>query len=364
MQRQIIIVTGAAGFLGSALSVDLSRENSVVAIDRREPGRALLDATPKVDWHQVDVSERKALSDVFEFVRNRYGRIDFVIHLAAFYHFDLDWHPEYERTNLGGTANVVRLAIEHDVSRLIFASSMVAMCPLPGPMLDERSPTADLIPYGKSKAMNEKMIEAASDRLPSIILRVGGVFGDWCELPPLCSLIKLWSARSPLNRFVVGRGESGIPYLHRTDWVRLVRSCIERHSKINPHEVLLASQHGTVSHNELFLALHRTRSGKLRAERPIYVSPKAARIALHAKMMLGRVTGVLPYERPWMLDYVDRPWVADTTVTRNRLSWDCSDGMQICERIPVLMDYFERDRRLWEQRNRVRARGLYSYSPD
>ena len=110
MQRHIIIVTGAAGILGSALTVDLSRDHSIVAIDRRKPGRALLDAAPQVEWHQVDISERTALSDLFENTRKRYGRIDFVVHLAAFYHFDLDWHPEYERTNVGGTSNVVRLA--------------------------------------------------------------------------------------------------------------------------------------------------------------------------------------------------------------------------------------------------------------
>jgi nucleoside-diphosphate-sugar epimerase len=365
MPRHIIIVTGAAGFLGSALTVDLSRDNSIVAIDRREPGGPLLDAAPQVEWHQVDISERKALSDVFENTRQRYGRIDFVVHLAAFYHFDLDWHPEYERTNVGGTSNVVQMAIESNAPRLIFASSMVAMCPpSPGTMLDERTPTADVIPYGKSKAMGEKMIAEASDQLSSIILRIGGIFSDWCELPPLCSLIKLWGARTPLNRIVAGRGESGIPYLHRVDWVRLVRSCIERHRNIKPHQVFLASQHGAVSHKHIFLALRQTQSSAVRVKNPIHVSPTVARIALHMRTMLGRATGQMLYERPWMLDYVDRPWVADTTSTRNQLGWDCSEGMQICERLPVLLDYFKYDRSRWEQRNRNRAMGLYSYSPD
>ena len=265
MQHPIIILTGAAGFLGSALTVDLSGDHSIVAIDRREPGEALLDAAPQVEWYQVDISERKALADVFRTTRRRHGRIDLVVHLAAFYHFDLDWHPEYERTNVGGTANVVQLAIECEVARLIFASSLVAMCPpAPGTMLDERTPTADIIPYGKSKAISEAMIAEASDRLPSIVLRIGGVFSDWCELPPLSSLIKLWGARTPFNRVVAGRGDTGIPYLHRADWVRLVRSCIERHRDLGSHEVFLASQHGAVSHEDLFLATQRARSGASR----------------------------------------------------------------------------------------------------
>ena len=82
------------------------------------------------------------------------------------------------------------------------------------------------------------------------------------------------------------------------------------------------------------------------------------------KTALGRVTGEMPYERPWMLDYVDRPWVADTTFTRNRLDWDCSERLQIRERLPVLLSHFDNDRRVWERRNRERAMGRYSYAPD
>ncbi len=365
MRHHIIVVTGAAGFLGSSLTVDLCRDSSVVAIDRREPGRALLDAAPGVQWHRVDISDRARVSDVFEATRRQYGRIDLVIHLAAFYHFDLDRHPEYERTNVGGTANVVQAASESNVSRLIFSSSMMAMAPPPpGTMLDERTPASGLIPYGESKATNEKMIAEARDRLPSIVLRLGGVFSDWCELPPLGSLIRLWGVRSALDGIVAGRGESGIPYLHRSDWVRLVRACIERQRDIASHEVFLASEHGAVSHAELFLALQRARSRGGRVKRPVHVSPALARIGLRMRMAKGWVTGNKPYERPWMLNFVDRPWIADTTHTRTRLGWDCSPGLRIAERLPVLMECFDSDRSRWERRNRSRAVGLYSYDPD
>jgi len=365
MQHQVIIVTGAAGFLGSALTVDLSRDNSVVAVDRRDPGRALLAAAPKVEWYPVDISERRALSAVFENTRQRHGRIDFVVHLAAFYHFDLDWHPEYERTNVNGTANVVRTAIEFDVRRLIFTSSMIAMAPPPpGTMLDERTATAHLIPYGKSKAMNEKTIEQASSHLPATVLRLGGVFSDWCELPPLAGLLQLWGPRTPFNRIVVGRGESAIPYLHRTDWVRLVRSCLDRHESMAPYEVFLGSQHGAVSHRDLFLALRRCRSNRTSVSDPIHVSVTVARAGLAMKTLLGRILGRLPYERAWMLDYVDRPWVADTTRTREKLGWDCAQEMQISARLPVILDRFRRHRRQWKRRNRDRANLLYTYAAD
>ncbi|MCP3978865.1 MAG: NAD(P)-dependent oxidoreductase [bacterium] len=364
-RQPVVLITGAAGFLGSALTVDLAGDHSIVALDRRQPGRALLDAAPQVEWHRIDIAEKAEVSAIFESTRRRSGRIDFVVHLAAFYHFDLDRHPEYERTNVRGTSNVLQASIESSVSRLLFSSSMMAMLPpAPGTMLDERTPASGLIPYGRSKATNEGMIAEVRDRLPSIVLRIGGVFSDWCELPPLCSLIRQWGARTPLNRIVVGRGESGFPYVHRSDWVRLVRACLCYDGRLPPHETLLASQHGVVTHDELFGALQRARSGAGRAAAPLHVPVTLARVGLHMRAALGRITGSMPYERPWMLRYVDRPWVADTTRTRKRLDWDCSHGMRVCERLPVLLEHFENDRTRWERRNRQRANRAYSYLAD
>ena len=58
--HRVVVVTGAAGFLGSALTVDLARDHSVVAIDRREPSQALRDAAPDVAWHRVNMCDEQA----------------------------------------------------------------------------------------------------------------------------------------------------------------------------------------------------------------------------------------------------------------------------------------------------------------
>jgi len=360
----VVIITGAAGFLGSAITVDLAHHYQVVAMDRRKPTEALVAVTPGVIWYQVDIADESALAGIFKKARQLFGRVDFVVHLAAFYHFGSDWHPEYERTNLRGTANVLRSAIEAGVHRLIFSSSIAAMRPPSlGKVLTERSPTIDFIPYGKSKSMGEEMIRHASNHLPSIVLRIGGAFSDWCELPPLYSLIKLWAGSSPLSRIIVGQGHTGFPYIHRNDVVRLVRNCIEKHKVLANHEIFFASGQGAVGHKDLFSIIHRAGSGGSEAS-PIFISPTIAKLGLFLKLVLGFVTRNLPYERLWMLQYVDQPWAVDTTYTQEKLGWSPSYGMGIRDRLPIIMKHFVRDLPAWEQRNRLRNKVLYAYSED
>jgi nucleoside-diphosphate-sugar epimerase len=361
VNQKVVVITGAAGFLGSALTVDLSRDHCVVAIDRRKPSGALLTAACQTQWHQVDIADSEALARTFQHARQCLGRVDFVLHFAAFYHFGADWKAEYDRTNLEGTRNVLRSAEQSDAQRIVFASSIAAMEPAPpGAVLTEKSPAAVQIPYAKSKSLGEEMVRDASPRLPGVVLRIGGAFSDWCELPPLASLIGLWSGRSPFGRLLVGEGTTGIPYIHRHDVVRIVRSSIEAHESLGSYEVFLASQQGTVTHKDLFAAMHRGARGKA-APAAIAIPRWIARLGLPARRAIGTILGRAPFERPWMLKYVDRPWVVDASSTRNRLGWSCTEGMGILDRLPAMLQNFTQQRRIWEHRNRVRNQGQYAY---
>src|SRR5208337_3130772 len=102
VNQKVILITGAAGFLGSALTVDLSRDHYVVAIDRRKPSADLLTAAPQTRWHQVDIADSDALAHTFQHATQSLGRVDVVLHFAAFYHFVSNWKPELVGPTLGG----------------------------------------------------------------------------------------------------------------------------------------------------------------------------------------------------------------------------------------------------------------------
>jgi nucleoside-diphosphate-sugar epimerase len=286
-----------------------------------------------------------------------------VVHLAAFYHFGTDWLPEYERTNIQGTSNVLQAALNAGARRFIFASSVAALePPPPGGVLTENSPGGDFIPYAKSKTMGEAMVAELADKLPAVVLRIAGAFSDWCELPPLYSLIKMWSGWGPAGRMVPGQGGSGIPTIHRADVVRIVRRCIERQETLDRLEVFLASQVGAVSHRELFPVI-RQGAGRGGSMSPRFIPPTLARSGLVFKSALGRVTGHAPYEQPWMLDFVDRPWSTDPSYTQGRLDWRPSPGLGILDRLPAMLQLYASQRRAWEARNQRRNQGGYVYAP-
>ena len=85
----------------------------------------------------------------------------------------------------------------------------------------------------------------------------GRVFSDWCELPPLYSLIRLWSRRGSIGRCFPGRGRTGFPYIHRDELVRFVRRVIEKNDVLSRHEVLFASEDGCTCHDDLFPPIRR-----------------------------------------------------------------------------------------------------------
>ncbi|MCK5101536.1 MAG: SDR family NAD(P)-dependent oxidoreductase, partial [Cyclobacteriaceae bacterium] len=97
MTKPIVIITGASGFLGSALCVYLAKDFTVIAIDRREPSEQLRKDAPQTIWHILDIADLQTISEVMAQTSSDFGQIDFVIHLAAYYDFGNDWGEEYQR---------------------------------------------------------------------------------------------------------------------------------------------------------------------------------------------------------------------------------------------------------------------------
>ena len=351
MELPRLIITGASGFIGRHLLEYFKNDYRIVGLGRRSQLRCGAPIHKNITWFQVDIADREQLATAFRYIRES-GGADFVIHLAAHYDFTGENHPEYQRTNVEGMRNVLEECRDLELDRFIFASS-VAACDFPprGQSLTEVSPPDGDHIYAATKRIGEAMLAEYDDCIPSCITRFAAIFSDWCEYPPLYVFLDVWLS-SMWNRSILGgRGRSAIPYLHVREMGPFMRRLIRHNDTIEQREILIASPSQTLSHRELFDLANINFYGQ--RKRPIFVPKILAWIGVRARDVMGRAIGKRPFERPWMIRYVDLDLAVDATRTYRKLEWRPRSRLMLQRRMPFLVENLKTDPNEWHRLNRA-----------
>ncbi|MBK6597924.1 MAG: NAD-dependent epimerase [Proteobacteria bacterium] len=184
-----ILVTGAAGFIGShAARKLLARGDEVVGLDNlndyydprlKEARLALLLKEPRFRFVKLDLEDRAGMRDLF--AKERFER---VIHLAAQagVRYSLENPFAYVDSNVTGTLNVLEGCRHNGVQHLVFAStSSVYGLNTNMPFSVHRGTDHPLSLYASTKKANELMAHnyAALFKLPVTGLRFFTVYGPW-----------------------------------------------------------------------------------------------------------------------------------------------------------------------------------------
>jgi len=172
-----ILVTGGAGFIGSHLCDAFSAEgHRVLVIDNLSSGRRE-NLSADAELHVLDIGDEAAADLV------RTAGIDVLVHHAA----QMDVRRSTEdpvfdaRTNILGTLNLVKAAVEGRVKQVIFASSGGAIYGeqdyFPA---DEAHPQRPVSPYGVSKLAGERYLYYfhVEHGLDVTCLRYANVYGE------------------------------------------------------------------------------------------------------------------------------------------------------------------------------------------
>jgi dTDP-glucose 4,6-dehydratase len=231
-----ILVTGGAGFIGSAVIRHVLRDtaDSVVNVDRLTyagnlESLAEVSHSDRYAFEHVDVCDRSAVDRVF-----RMYRPDAVMHLAAETHVDrsIDGPAEFLRTNVFGTYTLLEAALAYVRSlpaerresfrfHHISTDEVYGDLTEPGELFTEATPYAPSSPYAATKASADHLVRAWSRTfgLPVLLTNCSNNYGPFHfpeKLIPLMILNALDGKPLP----VYGRGEQIRDWLHVEDHAR------------------------------------------------------------------------------------------------------------------------------------------------
>lgn len=169
------LVTGVAGFIGSALAAALCNAgHEVVGLDNLSTG-SRGNIPPKVLFFEGDCQDGR----MYDAVLPR-QKFDAIFHLAAQSSGEISFDdPVYDlRTNTESTLRLLRFALETGTERFIFASSMSVYGPQPDEPVSEDAPARPESFYGVGKLASEhylRLYEKMGIRPTS--LRLFNVYG-------------------------------------------------------------------------------------------------------------------------------------------------------------------------------------------
>jgi len=244
-----ILVTGAAGFIGSTLALRLlKRGDRVVGLDNlndyydvslKHARLARLRACSGFEFEHADIADRERMARLFA-----ERRFDAVMHLAAQagVRYSIENPGAYIDANLVGFANVIEGARRSSVGHFVFASSSSvygANAKLPFAEDDNIDHPVSL--YAATKKANELIAHSYAHlyRLPCTGLRFFTVYGPWGR--PDMALFKFTRgilAGEPIPVF--NRGDMVRDFTYVDDIVEGVVRVIDRPAQPDPAWTALA----------------------------------------------------------------------------------------------------------------------------
>jgi len=183
LKETTVLVTGGTGFLGAYIIDELVRQGYAVRALRRNSSKLpfFISQTTwdNVEWVEGDILDVVSLQDALV-------DVDAVIHSAAVVSFAKEDRRQMYQVNVDGTANVMNMALEAGVKRVVHISSVAALGrTADGGMVDEDKKWEDTkinTHYAKSKYRGELEVwRAMGEGLPAVILNPSTIlgYGDW-----------------------------------------------------------------------------------------------------------------------------------------------------------------------------------------
>jgi dihydroflavonol-4-reductase len=208
-----VLVTGASGFVGSAVARALAARGDEVSVLMRESSPRTNIAGMDCRIVIGDMRDPKSMIEAMTGAR-------YVFHVAADYRLWARDPGEIIRNNLEGARAVMEAARTTGAERIVYTSSVAALKPVAGVPADESSRHSEetaIGAYKKSKLVAERLVERmAGEGLPVVIVSPSTPIGPRDVKPTPTGRIIVQAANGGMPAFV----DTGLNLVHVDDVAR------------------------------------------------------------------------------------------------------------------------------------------------
>ncbi len=317
-----ILITGAAGFLGSHLSEKYAKEgNSVYAVDNLVNGNLnnirMLLHRKNFKFIQDDITR----NELYSILPNDF---DAIIHLAAQIHVDKSIVNPSEtfKVNVEGTLKILEFSRINDINKILYASSSEVYGSAQYVPMDENHPLAAKHPYGVSKVAADRLCYSYNETydLGVDILRCFNFFGPRQKDSGYGGVIAIFLKRVLENKppLIYGDGEQTRDYMFIADAVDAYDRVLKSNTNPGKDGINFGTGKETAINDVAKLIIDKSTGGQTQIvpvhveARPVEVSRLFADIK-KAKELVGfepRVTFEKGVEQmvDWYANYKSEMW--------------------------------------------------------
>lgn len=346
-RRPVVVITGSSGLIGAKLVERFVASHEVVGLDVTPPTEAPREGFQFVS---VDLTQDEDVERVAHEVVRRVGAdVASLIHLAAYYDFSGEPSDMYQKLTVEGTRRLLRsFRSAADLQQFVFSSTLLVMKPVEdeGERLTEDSPTLAKWDYPQSKLDAEAVIHEERGNVPSVSLRMAGVYDDTGNSLPIAQHIhRIWEKKLESVLFP-GDVTHGQPYVHLEDLVEAFARVVARRRDLGEEEVFLIAEPSVLSYEELQDRLGRLIHGE---EWPTLRIPGA--VAKMGAWIKERLPGNEEFIKPWMIELADDHYPVDIAKAQTRLGWEPRHSLG--ETLPKIVDSLRQSPEEWFERHGI-----------
>ncbi len=221
-----ILVTGGAGFIGSAVIKHFQKfDYEIFVLDNLSFGNRQFINVPDDHFYDMDILDRQKVSTVITKIKP-----DIILHLAAIHFIPYcNQHPyESSNINIQGTMNVLDAAEKSKPEKILFAST-AAVYPILDEAVSEKHETGPMDIYGLSKLAGERLCNEfhLKTKITTIICRFFNAFGPNETNPHLIPEIQI-QVNSGMRKIKLGNLTPKRDFIHTYDMAAAVKTLIDK----------------------------------------------------------------------------------------------------------------------------------------